>query len=107
MTVNRGNLKAVQRGMRLVATDGTAAAYFADYPIEVAAKTGTAEVYGGSDNGLFVAYAPYDNPKIAVAVVIERAGGGSYCGAVAKAIIDAYLNAENQPDATVGVDKLY
>ncbi len=107
VTVNRGNLKAVQRGMRLVATDGTAAAYFADYPIEVAAKTGTAEVYGGSDNGLFVAYAPYDNPKIAVAVVIERAGGGSYCGAVAKAIIDAYLNAENQPDATVGVDKLY
>lgn len=101
------NADAIKSGMRQVATGGTAADYFADYPIEVAAKTGTAEVYGGSDNGIFVAYAPYDNPEIAVAVVIERSGGGYYCGPVAKAIIDAYLNAENSPEMTVGIDKLY
>lgn len=105
--VEKENMDAIRYGMRMVATDGTAADYFSDYPINVAAKTGTAEVYGGSDNGIFVAYAPYENPEIAVAVVIERSGGGYYCGPVAKAIIDAYLNAENSPDLTVGIDKLY
>ncbi|MBR6719888.1 MAG: penicillin-binding protein 2 [Clostridia bacterium] len=107
ITLTQENLDAVRYGMRLVALSGTASLYFEDYPIKVAAKTGTAEVYGGSDNGLFVAYAPYENPKIAVAVVIERSGGGSYCGPVAKAIIDAYLNAENSPELTLGIDKLY
>ena len=101
------NWDAIRLGMRLVAVDGTAATYFKDYPVKVAAKTGTAEVYGGSDNGIFVAYAPYENPEIAVAVIIERGGGGSYCGPVAKAIIDAYLNAENAPELTIGIDKLY
>ncbi len=107
LSLNKEKLDAVRYGMRLVATEGTAKAYFADYPVKVAAKTGTAEVYGGSDNGIFVAYAPYEDPKIAVAVVIERAGGGSYLGPVAKAIIDAYLNAENENEFTVGIDKLY
>ncbi len=107
ISLERENLDAVRYGMRLVATDGTGSAYFSDYPVKVAAKTGTAEVYGGSDNGVFVAYAPYEEPKIAVAVVIERAGGGSYLGPVAKAIIDAYLNAENETELTVGIDKLY
>ena len=93
--------------MREVVKTGTAAKAFARLPLEFAGKTGTAEVYGGSDNGLFVAFAPYDNPKIAVAVVIERAGGGSYCGPVVKAIIEAYLNAENEPELTLGIDKLY
>ena len=105
--VNKEDMDAIRYGMRLVAQSGTAADYFSDYPIAVAAKTGTAEVYGGSDNGIFVAYAPYENPQIAVAVVIERSGGGYYCGPVAKAIIDAYLNAENSPESTVGIDKLY
>lgn len=107
IVMDKENLDAVRYGMRLVALSGTAEEYFKDYPVEVAAKTGTTEVYGGSDNGIFVAYAPYDNPKIAVAVVIERSGGGSYCGPVAKAIIDAYLNAENAPELTLGIDKLY
>lgn len=105
--VGKEDMDAIRYGMRLVAEGGTAADYFKDYPIAVAAKTGTAEVYGGSDNGIFVEYAPYDNPQIAVAVVIERSGGGYYCGPVAKAIIDAYLNAENSPESTVGIDKLY
>ena len=107
ISLDKENIDAVRYGMRLVATSGTAEEYFKDYPVKVAAKTGTAEVYGGSDNGIFVAYAPYDDPEIAVAVVIERGGGGSYCGPVAKAIIDAYLNAENAPELTLGIDKLY
>lgn len=107
VVMNEENINAVRYGMRLVAVDGTAREYFKDYPVKVAAKTGTAEVYGGSDNGLFVAYAPYDKPKIAVAVVIERGGGGSFCGPVAKAIFDAYLIAANDSEPALGTDKLY
>lgn len=107
LKLDKENLDAVRYGMRLVATDGTGKAYFADYPIKVAAKTGTAEVTGGSDNGLFVAFAPYEEPEIAVAVVIEHSGGGAYGGPVVKAIIDAYLNAENEIETTIGIDKLY
>lgn len=107
VVLDEENINTVRYGMRLVAVDGTAKEYFNDYPVKVAAKTGTAEVYGGSDNGLFVAYAPYDNPQIAVAVVIERGGGGSFCGPVAKAVFDAYLNAANDSEPTYGTDKLY
>ncbi|MDP4133967.1 MAG: penicillin-binding transpeptidase domain-containing protein [Bacillota bacterium] len=101
------NIKAVQQGMRMAATEGTGSYYFKDYNIEVAAKTGTAQVNGGSDNSLFVAYAPFNNPQIAVAVVIERGGNGFNGGPVAKAIIDAYLNAANEKDSDGAIDKLY
>lgn len=106
VTIQPQNLKAVQEGMRMVAQSGTAAEYFGNYGIAVAAKTGTAQVNGGSDNGVFVAYAPYDNPQIAVAVVIERSGSGAVCGAVAKAVIDAYLNSQSEPDGVRPINQL-
>ena len=58
-------------GMRSVTEDGTASNVFQDFPIAVGGKTGTAEV-PGTNNGLFVAFAPYDNPKIAISVVVEH-----------------------------------
>lgn len=85
------NLKAVQTGMRLVAKSGTASATFADFPIAVAAKTGTAENGSGSNNGIFVAYAPADNPQIAVSVVVEHGLHGSSIAPVAKAVFEEYF----------------
>ena len=85
------NLKAVQNGMRLVAQTGTAAATFADFPIAVAAKTGTAENGSGSNNGIFVAYAPVDNPQIAVSVVVEHGLHGSSIAPVARAVFEEYF----------------
>lgn len=85
---------AYTEGMRLVATDGTANKIFKNYPIAVAAKTGTAETdagEGASDNGAFVCYAPYDDPQIAVVVYGEKAGHGSTMAQIAKAILDAYF----------------
>lgn len=85
------NLRAVQNGMRLVAKSGTASATFADFPIAIAAKTGTAENGSGSNNGIFVAYAPADNPQIAVSVVVEHGLHGSSIAPVAKAIFEEYF----------------
>jgi penicillin-binding protein 2 len=89
--------KAYSEGMYLVTqrTDdwkGTAYDIFKNYPIQIAAKTGTAETdSGGSDNGSFVCYAPYENPQIAIAVYGEQAGHGSTLAKVAKAIMDIYF----------------
>ena len=70
---------------------GTAYSAFHNYPVQVGAKTGTAETDGGSPNGAFVCFAPYDDPQIAVVVYGEKAGGGSRLANVAKAILDVYF----------------
>lgn len=90
--VSEKNMKLVQQGMRQVCqTGGTAAATFGSYGIAVAGKTGTAENPPHSDNVVFVGYAPYENPEIAVAVVLEYGATSRYSNAVAKDIFDAYF----------------
>lgn len=71
--------------------DGTAYGFFNGFP-RVAAKTGTAEVYLHEAHALFVCFAPYDNPEIAIAAVLEFAGhGGTIAGPVAEDMLAAYL----------------
>ena len=94
--------KAYSEGMKLVAQTGTAKKYFANYPIQIAAKTGTAETGTGSDNGAFVCYAPYENPEIAVVVYGEKAGHGSTMAAIAKEILDVYFADELAGDGVTG-----
>ncbi|MBQ3141327.1 MAG: penicillin-binding protein, partial [Clostridia bacterium] len=84
------SFKAVMEGMRSVTTDGTGAHVFADYPIAVGGKTGSAEVPGGSPNAVFIAFAPYEDPQIAVAVVIEHGWHGGSAADVVRAIFDEY-----------------
>ena len=82
---------AYTKGMRDVALTGTARTILKDYPIAVAAKTGTAETDSGSDNGAFICYAPYDDPEIAIVVYGESAGHGRTMGQIAKALLDTYF----------------
>ena len=82
---------AVREGMYLTSREGTASNVFMDYPIAVCSKTGSAQVSTGVANGVFVAYAPYDNPQIAIAVVVENAGSGNAIAPVAKDIFDQYF----------------
>lgn len=89
--VSAETFRTVQEGMRKVCTEGTAASTFSGFGIAVAGKTGTAETYEHSDNLTFIGYAPYENPEIAVAVVIEYGGGGNAAKEVAKAIFEAYF----------------
>ncbi|NBC03996.1 MAG: penicillin-binding protein 2, partial [Bacteroidetes bacterium] len=63
--------------------------------IDVAGKTGTAQNPYGEDHGWFIAYAPMDNPQIAVAVLVENAGYGSISAApIASLVIEKYLTRE-------------
>lgn len=65
------NLDIVRSGMRQTITDGTAKR-LNDLPVSVAGKTGTAQVSSGKKlNSLFTAYAPYENPEIAITIVVE------------------------------------
>lgn len=87
---------AVTEGMHLVCSDpnGTAYSTFKNYPIEVCAKTGTAQtgIPDTSDNGAFVCFAPKNDPQIAISVYVEKGGHGSSMAVVAKAILDRYFD---------------
>lgn len=71
-------IRLVQEGLRDVTKYGTAAGVFGpSFPVDIAGKTGTAENPHGRDHGWFVAYGPFDNPSIVVAVIVENGGYGS------------------------------
>ena len=73
---------------------GTAFTVFGLYPIQICAKTGTAQtgVRNQDDNGAFVCYAPAKDPQIAIAVYGEKSGSGSVMGNVAKGILDSFFD---------------
>jgi penicillin-binding protein 2 len=104
LTISDEAYAAYTEGMRLVALSGTAKKYFSDYPIPIAAKTGTAEtgLATGSDNGAFVCYAPFDDPEIAIVVYGEKAGHGSTMAQIGKEILDTYFADEIHGDIIVG-----
>lgn len=84
-------IAAVKNGMKKVADEGSASSIFSDYAIQIGGKTGTAQVGDGSNNAIFIAYAPFDDPQIAVAVVLEHGVRGTNGGYVAKDIFDTYF----------------
>ena len=97
--------EAYTEGMRLVITEGSVRKYFQDYPIAIAAKTGTAQTDAGSkysDNGAFVCYGPFEDPEIAVVVYGEKAGHGSTMAQIAKAILDTYFADELKEGTNYG-----
>lgn len=89
------NLRAVLTGMRRLVTDGSVRNEFRDCVVDAAAKTGTAQTGGkGSiSNGVFVAFAPYDDPQIAIALVIEKGDTGGALASTAVKILNAYFTA--------------
>ena len=92
LDINASIINAVKDGMKRVVDEGSAANIFQNYPIPIGGKTGTAQVGNGSNNALFVAYAPFDNPQIAVTVVLEHGVSGANAAYVARDILDAYFN---------------
>jgi penicillin-binding protein 2 len=90
------HLAIIREGMhRVTLSGGTAYPLFTDLPVEVAAKTGTAEVKGKANHALVVAFAPVEDPKIAVAAVIEHgAHGGSGAGPVVHDVLASYFGSD-------------
>lgn len=86
------NLAAVKEGMLAVTQSGSVSSSFRKLPVQVAAKTGSAQVTGNEEaNAVFVCFAPYDNPQIAMAMVVEKGGSGSQLGGIAAEILDYYF----------------
>lgn len=94
-------LNAVKQGMLSVTTEtgGTANIVFKNSDIQVAGKTGTSQLGIGVENGLFVGFAPYDNPKIAVVAIIEHGDEGTYTANVVKPIMEEYFKISNENSA--------
>ena len=107
-------INAIKEGMYAVTTEngGTAADIFADSRVEVAGKTGTAQVGSGANNAIFVGFAPYNNPKIAVVAIVEHGGEGYYLANMVKEITNEYFDIYNfdaqkqktQEVVNVGID---
>ena len=96
------NLEAVKEGMLALTTQGSVARYFADLGVQVGAKTGSAQVSSAntdSSNAVFVCFAPYDDPEIAMAIVVEKGGTGSQLGAMAAEILEYYFSAADTQGA--------
>ena len=90
LDISEENLKLTRQAMREVVTNGLASD-FKNYKVPVAAKTGTAENSSGEDHTTFMCYAPFDDPKIAVACIIANGKYGNNSKAVCRAVLDAYF----------------
>ncbi len=92
------HFQAVRDGMYSVANDitGTSFQTFGYYPIDVAAKTGTAQQGEGKTNdGLAIVYAPANNPEIAISIIVEKGGAGSEVDEIAIPILDYHFSSKN------------
>jgi penicillin-binding protein 2 len=98
--------QAIKEGMHDVTVIGTAAGI--KIPgIEYCAKTGTAQNPHGKNHSLFVCFAPKDNPKIAVAVIVENAGyGATWAGPIAALMMEKYLNDTLTKESQLKADNL-
>ena len=100
-------LTAVKKGMHDLTTTGSLAPYFKDCAVDAGAKTGTAQVSKDTkNNGVFVCFAPYDDPEIAVSIVIEQGESGSALASTAVNILNAYFSADEIGTAILGENQL-
>ena len=100
--ISKETISAVKEGMLSVTVDGTGAGVFANYSVKVGGKTGTSQVTNGADHSVFVAFAPFDKPEIAVAIVLEHGASSSTCSSIGRKMFDAYFFSE---DVTVDTTK--
>ena len=98
--MSESTLEAVKKGMGELVRTGSVSSYFQDCIVSAGAKTGSAQTGGEVANGVFVCFAPFEDPEIAVAVVIEKGGSGSALASSAVGILNAWFGGR---DALSGV----
>lgn len=99
-------VQAVKEGMHNLTT-GSLSYYFSNCVVSAGAKTGTAEIgIANTNNGVFVCFAPYDDPQIAVAVVIEKGGSGAALASTAVDIVNSYFSQEEIGAVVIGENTL-
>jgi penicillin-binding protein 2 len=98
LNISASTIDAVHRGLVAAASavNGTSTPVFGAYPVAVAGKTGTAQVFGQGDYAWYASYAPADDPKYVVVVMIEQGGhGGSAAAPAARMIYDALFHEDS------------
>lgn len=95
INLNNENLKVILEGMRSVTSEsgGTAYKYFKDFNIEVGGKTGSAQVGVNNEktHAWFIGFAPFDDPEIAVVILVENGGSGGYTAEAARDVMAQYF----------------
>ena len=100
------DLNAVKQGMKGL-VEGTLSPYFRNCVVSAGAKTGTSQVRADTKNhGVFVCFAPYDDPEIAVAIAIERADAGAALASTAVNILNAYFTPSEGSASVTGENQL-
>ncbi|MBB5337037.1 penicillin-binding protein 2 [Pectinatus brassicae] len=88
----------IQQSLLAVTKIGTAASTFSNFPVQIAGKTGTAENPHGADHGWFVAYGPYNDPQVVVAVIVVNGGYGAQSAVpIGKKILEAAFHITPEP----------
>lgn len=104
--ISDDNLNAVKQGMKGL-VEGTLSPYFRSCVVSAGAKTGTSQVTSDKKNhGVFVCFAPYDDPEIAVAIAIERADAGAALASTAVNILNAYFTPSEDTSTVTGENQL-
>ena len=107
IAIDKENLTAVLSGMHDLVTSGAMSGYFRNCIVDAAAKTGTAQTSDTkNNNGVFVCFAPYDDPQIAVAIVIEKGGAGAALASSAVDILNAYFSSADESSSILGENTL-
>lgn len=96
ININEQVLSDVKNAMLSVTQEGTGSSMFKNYPVNVGGKTGTAQTAKGKDHNVFIAFAPFENPEIAVAVVIEHGASSYTSGSVLKEVFDNYFFTQDE-----------
>ena len=98
LQIKQENLDAVLEGMKSVTSDsgGTAYVRFKDFNVTVGGKTGSAEAPNNKVHAWFVGFAPFENPEIAIVVMVENGGHGNYTAEVVRDIMAEYFGMNTQ-----------
>lgn len=93
--INTNHYETVANGMRWAVVGSGGTCWRANIPnIEVCGKTGTSQ-NKGKDHSLFIAFAPKDDPKVALSIIVENGGfGASYAVPIGRLMIEKYINGQ-------------
>ncbi len=100
--ISRNTFDIVRKALYLVVNASGTAGNIRSQELQIAGKTGTAQNTQGKEHSVFIGFAPYNNPKIAIAVIVENAGHGNVIAApIARDIIKAYLQKDKKNDPKI------
>ncbi len=102
LNISDSTFTIVKEGMRMVAQQNTLSSIFSNVGVDVACKTGTSQVIKNGENvnnGFLITFAPYENPEVAVASVIELAGSGTSTAEITASILEYYYSDSSDAEA--------